>query len=69
MAHEANVKKLNEFLLGVSPKAIVANILRDIATDLLNGDGEVELKRSAANNQLIVEIDHDDFIMKLKLYE
>jgi len=69
MAHEANVKKLNEFLLGANPKAIVANILRDIATDLLNGDGEVELKRSAANNQLIVEIDHDDFIMKLKLYE
>ena len=69
MAHEDNVKKLNAFLLGANPKAIVANILRDIATDLLNGDGDVELKRNAANNELIVEIDHDDFLMKLKLYE
>lgn len=69
MAHEASVQKLNDFLQGNNPKAIVAQVLRDIATDLLNGDGEVELKRNATNNELIVEIDHDDFIMKLKLYE
>ena len=67
MAHNDNIKKLNEFLQGTN-QAIVADILKDIATDLLNGNGDVELKKNV-NNELIVEIDHDDFLMKLKLYE